>query len=115
MTGEDPRDGDGVVACLITFPDEETAARVARALVEEGLCACVNLLAQVRSIYRWQGAVSDDREVMGIAKTTGARVEALRARVVALHPYEVPEVIALPVVDGHGPYLDWVRSSVAGG
>lgn len=105
---------DAVVACLLTFPDEEVAARVARALVDERLCACVNLLPGVRSIYRWEGAVSDDREVLAIAKTTRVRWEALRRRVVELHPYQVPEVIALPVVAGHAPYLDWVRGSVDG-
>lgn len=114
MNGDDAARARTVVACLITFPDEDTGARVARALVEEGLCACVNLVPRVRSIYRWQGAVSDDHEVLGIAKTTSARFEALRARVVALHPYDVPEVIALPVVAGSEPYLDWVREAVAG-
>lgn len=107
-------DAHDVVACLLTFPDEEVAARIARALVEEQLAACVNLVPGLRSIYRWQGAVQDDREVLGIAKTTRARVEALRRRVVELHPYQVAEVIALPVVAGHLPYLDWVRGAVDG-
>ncbi len=102
-----------VVACLMTFPDEEVAARIASTLVGEGLAACINLTAGVRSIYRWKGAIADDREVLGIAKTTRGRFEAMRRRLVELHPYEVAEVIALEVVAGHGPYLDWVRGEVA--
>lgn len=98
-----------VVVVLVTAPDADTAARLAHTLVEESLAACGNLVPGVRSIYRWQGAVHDDAEVLLVLKTRADRVEALRARLVALHPYEVPEVLALPVLDGHGPYLDWVR------
>src|SRR5262245_23542546 len=104
---------DRAFVCFVTFPDEETARRVARALVEERLAACVNVIGGVRSIYSWKGSVCDDAEVMGVVKTTAARFEALRARVAALHPYEVPEVIALPVEAGHAPYLDWLRASVS--
>ena len=97
-----------VVAVLITAPDEETARRIARALVEERLAACVNLLPGVRSIYRWQGAVEEAAEVLLIAKTHAERVAALAARVRALHPYELPEVVVLPVSDGSDAYLRWV-------
>lgn len=107
-----PASPNPVVACLLSFPDVETAARIGRALVEEGLAACVNLLGGARSIYRWQGALCDEAEVLAIAKTTAERVSQLTARVVALHPYQVPEVLALPVLDGHAPYLDWVRAAV---
>ena len=98
-----------VVVVLCTFPAGELAAQVARTVVEEGLAACVNLVPQVRSIYRWEGATCDDLEQLAVAKTTAAGFEALRARLVALHPYAVPEVLALPVAAGHAPYLDWVR------
>jgi periplasmic divalent cation tolerance protein len=98
---------------LITAPDEDTASGLARGLVEERLAACVNLVPGLRSIYRWQGAIEDEAEWLLIAKTTEARVEALRAHVVAHHPYEVPEVVALPVLAGHAPYLDWVVAQVA--
>lgn len=97
-----------VVAVLITAPEEETARRIARALVEERLAACVNLLPGVRSIYRWQGAVEEATEVLLIAKTHAERVAALAARVRALHPYELPEVVTLPVTDGSEAYLRWV-------
>lgn len=96
----------GVV--LVTCPDAETGARIARALLEERLIACANLLPQVRSLYRWEGKVEDDPEVLLVLKTGGARVEALTERVCALHPYDVPEVIQLPVTAGHAPYLQWV-------
>lgn len=100
------------VVVLSTCPDRERALAIARALVEEGLAACVNVVDGVRSIYRWQGAVHDDAEVLCVAKTTAGRFEALKARLVALHPYEVPEVIALPVSAGHAPYLEWLSGAV---
>ncbi|HEX5064565.1 MAG TPA: divalent-cation tolerance protein CutA [Myxococcota bacterium] len=97
-----------VVALLLTAPDEETGRRIARALVEERLAACVNVLPGVRSIYRWKGAVEEASEVMLVAKTRASRAAALAARVRALHPYELPEVLALPVTDGSQAYLRWV-------
>ena len=102
-----------VVVVLSTFPSSEKAAEIARVLVDERLCACVNLVPAVRSIYRWQGAVHDDAEVLAIVKTTTERVQALRDRLIALHPYELPEVLVLPVTDGHTPYLAWVTGEVA--
>lgn|SRR5262245_51783134 len=99
---------DPVYVVLVTAPDAEVGARIGRALVEEGLAACVNLLPGVRSIYRFEGALHDDAEVLLILKTRAALAAALAARVRALHPYELPEVIALPVAAGSEPYLDWV-------
>jgi periplasmic divalent cation tolerance protein len=101
-----------VVVVVSTFPTAEAAAAAARALVEERLAACVNVVPGVRSIYRWQGAVEDSAEVLAVVKTTRAGYAALAARLVELHPYEVPEVIALPVVDGSARYLEWVAASV---
>lgn len=102
--------------CVIysTAPDADTAARIARTLVDERLAACGNLVPGVRSIYRWQGAVQDEAEVVLILKTRAEQVEALTRRLVELHPYEVPDVVALPVTSGHGPYLDWVRQNSGG-
>lgn len=97
-----------VIVVFSTFPSEDKAADITRTLVSEGLAACANLVPQVRSIYRWQGELCDERETLAILKTTRERFDALRDRLVALHPYEVPEVIALPVEAGHPPYLDWV-------
>ena len=100
-----------VIVVFSTFPSEDKAADIARTLVSEGLAACANLVPPVRSIYRWQGEICDERETLAILKTTRERFDALRDRLVTLHPYEVPEVIALPVEAGHAPYLDWVAAS----
>jgi len=108
----DPADiagGDAVQVVLVTAPDAETGAGLGRALVAERLVACVNLVPRVRSIYRWEGQVEEDEEVLLVLKTRADRLAALRERVVALHPYDVPEVVALPVVGGSDAYLDWVR------
>ncbi|HEX8112024.1 MAG TPA: divalent-cation tolerance protein CutA [Kofleriaceae bacterium] len=96
-----------------TFPDADTAARIARALVEEQLAACVNVVPAVRSIYRWEGNVCDEAETLAVIKTTAERYAALAARITELHPYQVPEVIALPLADGHPPYLAWLADQVA--
>ncbi len=93
---------------LVTTPTPERAAELARALVEERLAACGNVVAGLRSIYRWEGKVQDEAEALLVLKTTRARFEALRDRVLALHPYEVPEVIALPVEAGSARYLAWI-------
>jgi len=104
-----------VMAVLSTAPDSTTASQIAEALVGERLAACVNVVEGVSSIYRWKGAVQRDREVLMVVKTTSDAVERLRSRLVELHPYEVPEVLALAVADGHEPYLDWVRGEVGHG
>ncbi len=105
MSGEDP----GVRVVLVTAPDEACAERLARALVDEKLAACVSIVPGVRSFYRWEGAVQDDAELLLIAKTRAERGPALAARVKELHPYDLPEVLELPAVGGSDAYLDWVR------
>lgn len=105
-----PRDTDARVV-LTTAPDRETAERLGRLLVAERLVACANVVDGITSIYRWEGDVERDPETLVIFKTTGERVDAVVGRVAELHPYDVPEVIALPVVGGHGPYLTWVRDA----
>ena len=102
--------GDFVVV-LVTAGTMDEAAAIGRALVEERLAACGNVVPAVRSIYRWEGKVQDDAEALLILKSARDRFEALRARVLALHPYEVPEVIAFPVEAGHLPYLEWISGS----
>lgn len=97
---------------LVTCPHAQAAATLARTLVEEGLAACGNVLPGLRSIYRWEGETLDEAETLLVLKTTAARFEALRERVVALHPYQVPEVLSLAVDAGHAPYLAWVAGSV---
>jgi periplasmic divalent cation tolerance protein len=95
---------------LVTAPTPERAAEIARALVEERLAACGNVVPAIRSIYRWEGMVQDDQEALLVLKTTRDRFEALRERVVALHPYQVPEVLALEVEAGSAPYLAWIAA-----
>ena len=95
---------------LVTTPSPERAAEIARALVEERLAACGNVVPGLRSIYRWEGEVHDDAEALLVLKTTRGRLEALRERVLALHPYEVPEVIALPIEAGNARYLEWIAA-----
>ena len=99
-----------ILLCLCTCPDATSAQRLAETLVGERLAACVNRLPAIRSTYRWQGAVTTDAEELLLIKTTAARFEALKARLLQLHPYALPELIAVPVEHGHAAYLDWVRA-----
>ena len=101
--------------CISTAPDRATAERIARTLVDERLAACVNLLPGVTSVYRWQGKVETGEEVLMLAKTTAKGLEALTARIAALHPYDVPEVIALDITGGLLAYLEWIAAETAGG
>jgi periplasmic divalent cation tolerance protein len=100
---------------LCTAPDAETAARLGRLAVEGGHAACANLLPGVRSIYRWRGRVEDEAEVLVVFKTTAAAWPGLARMVAGAHPYDVPELIALPLTAGLEPYLRWVRESTAAG
>ena len=100
------------VVVLVTAPDADTAARIARTLVEEKLAACGNVLPGVRSIYRWQGNVEEAQETLLVLKTARARFNEIVDRVRALHPYEVPEVVAVPIEAGFDGYLDWVVGSL---
>lgn len=97
-----------VILVLCTCPDDASAARIARTLVEERFAACVNRIPGIASTYRWKGQVQNDSEVLLLIKSVRERFEALRARIIALHPYELPEVIAVDIGLGHTPYLDWV-------
>ena len=98
------------IVVMVTAPEKE-APGLARALVEERLVACVNLLAGLRSVYWWKAKIEDGPEVLCIMKTRSALFEALRNRVRELHSYEVPEIIALPILAGNEPYLDWIAGS----
>ena len=104
------RDMSHALLVLSTCPDAESAGRIARALVEERLAACVNRLAGVDSTYHWQGKVLEEREVLLVIKTRRERFDALRDRLLELHPHEVPELVALEIPDGYRPYLDWIAA-----
>jgi len=101
------------IVILVTAGSEAEAEAIAKALVEERLAACVNILSPIRSIYRWQGKVADDREWLLAIKTQAERFAAVETKVKALHSYQVPEIIALPIVAGAEGYLRWLRESVA--
>ena len=102
------------VIVLSTFPTDHDPLALARTLVEEQLVACVNILPAMHSVYRWDGKVEQASEHQLVMKTTRERVEALKARLGDLHPYDVPELLVLPVEDGGEPYLRWLAESVAG-
>ena len=102
-----------VVLVLTTFPiDPDEANAFARTLVEERLAACVNVHSAVTSIYRWEGAIEEAVERQLAIKTTTARLEALKARIKELHPYDVPEILVVPIAGGGEEYLRWVMDSV---
>lgn len=101
------RNGECVMLYM-TAANADDAARIGRALVEERLVACVNIIGPIRSIYRWKGEVHDDPEVAFIAKTRAGLVEAATARVRALHSYECPCVVAMPFVGGNPAFLQWI-------
>ena len=101
---------DDALLVLCACPDADSAGRIARTLVEERLAACVNRVPGLVSVYRWQGEIHEDEEVLLLIKTRPERFETLRARIVELHPYDVPEVIALDITAGHAPYLEWLRT-----
>ena|SRR5579875_1831315 len=94
---------------LTNLGDVDNARRIARELVERRLAACVNVLPGVQSVYRWQGAIEEESEITLLIKTTATRYAELEAAIRALHPYQLPEVIAVPIANGLPAYLDWVR------
>ncbi len=100
------------IVILTTCPDEAVASRIARELVESGLAACVSRTGPVHSTYRWQGAIRDEPEVLLVIKSVTARYSELEMRLKSLHPYEVPEIIALRVASGSADYLAWLQGAV---
>lgn len=95
---------------LVTCPPDKAEA-IAQGLVEDRVAACVNVVPALRSVYRWKDGVQKDEEALLLVKTTRDRFDALKQAVLARHPYELPEVIAIPVDRGHAPYIDWVVES----
>ena len=96
------------IVVFMTAPSEEEGARIGRALVDESLTACCNIIPRVRSIYRWKGKVCDEGEVLCIMKTRRSLFGKLKARAAELHSYDVPEVIAVEITDGLDDYLTWI-------
>jgi len=97
------------IVVLVTCGSEEEGLRIGQTLVEERLAACVNLLSPIRSIYRWEGKICDEKEWLLIIKTKKERFEELEKKVKSLHSYSVPEIIGLPIVVGSSSYLQWLK------
>ncbi len=100
------------IVVLSTCASPEEAEKIARALVEKKLAACVNILPAVRSIYRWKNAIEDDQETLLLIKSSRALFNELRSEIERLHSYEVPEAIAIPIVDGLERYLEWMAGAL---
>jgi periplasmic divalent cation tolerance protein len=102
---------DEVVLAFSTFPDVETARRIARELVTENFAACANVIPKVESIYRWQGKIEQGDETLVLFKTTAARFAAFEEKLKSLHPYDVPEIISCKIEAGLPDYLRWVTEN----
>lgn len=104
---------DSRLVVLSTAPNDEVAAQLAATLVGDRLAACVNVVGGLRSFYWWEGQVQNDDEVLMIIKTDAAHLEQLTERLVSEHPYECPEVVALPIAGGYEGYLSWLSESLS--
>mmetsp|Transcript_34117 Transcript_34117/g.65173 ORF Transcript_34117/g.65173 Transcript_34117/m.65173 type:complete len:169 (-) Transcript_34117:101-607(-) len=102
------------VAVYVTVPDKDTGKKVATALIESKLAACVNMIPGVESMYWWQGKVETDQELLLMIKSRASLVDQISAKVQAVHPYDTPEVIAVPITEGSAPYMKWlIESTIA--
>ena len=115
MSWTDRTDRVDAIVVLTTVGSEERALTIARALIEDRLAACVNVLPEMTSVYRWEEAVQEDRERQLIIKTTRQALDAVRERVHALHGYDLPEFLVLPIASGSERYLRWIDESVPRG
>jgi len=104
---EDPMEA---IVVYITAPNEEEAANIGWALVESRLAACVNITGGIRSIYTWQENIADETEVMLVVKTRRDLFSALKAKVLEMHSYSVPEIIAIPIIEGSEDYMNWLKA-----
>ncbi|HEY5930375.1 MAG TPA: divalent-cation tolerance protein CutA [Burkholderiales bacterium] len=103
----------GFIVVLTNLPDRESALKLANSIVEQRLAACVNVLSECTSVYRWQGRIEQASEVPVVIKTAAVSFARLEAAIRAVHPYELPEIISVPVVAGLAPYLDWIAAETA--
>jgi len=102
----------GEIIVLVTSANGDEASKIAEALVRERLAACVNIISDVESVYRWEGKVARDREMLLVIKTTADRYSEIEQRIHKLHSYSTPEVVAIPIQQGSANYLTWLRESV---
>jgi len=103
-----------VVLLYVTAGSPEEALRIGKTLVEERLCACVNVFPEMRSVYWWEGKVQEDREAVFVVKTRRTLVDKVRERILALHSYTCPCILELPVEGGHQPFLEWILKETWG-
>jgi periplasmic divalent cation tolerance protein len=104
----------GAIAVFMTAGSQDEANSIANSIVESGAAACVQILSQMESVYRWKDKIEREREVLLIAKTTMDRFDDLKRQVLAIHSYETPEIVALPITAASSDYLDWLKRSVGG-
>ena len=97
---------------LCTVPDEKTAGQIADALVSEKLAACINIIPSIMSVYRWNDAIEHDQELLLLIKTSASVWPLLEARILELHPYELPEIIAVPIQTGQTDYIKWITNNL---
>jgi periplasmic divalent cation tolerance protein len=102
------------IVVFITAPSNEEAGQLAEMLVSKRLAACVQIMREMNSVFRWQGKIEWQREVLLIAKTLASKFEEIEREVIKLHSYETPEIVAFPLTDGSRPYLEWLTTSVKG-
>ena len=100
-----------IALLYVTTPSREVAQSIAHILVEEKLAACVNILGDIQSIYRWEGKIETGAEVALLVKTTAQRVDAVISRITALHPHECPAILQLPIEGGFAPFMDWIKAN----
>jgi periplasmic divalent cation tolerance protein len=111
MSDPGPGNEGTEIVVFITTSSEDEAVKIARSLVESRLAACVNISKDIRSIYSWQGNIEDDQEVLMVVKTRSKLFDALSIKVREVHSYDVPEIIALPIVKGSSDYLNWIKEA----
>lgn len=102
-----------MLICFCNCPDQTSAKIIAKALVEEHLAACVNMVGGINSFYCWQEKLCEEAETLLIIKTRATMFETMKARLLELHPYQVPEIIGVPIAHGHAPYLAWIEQNTA--
>ena len=103
---------DGAIIVLCSCPNQEIAEQIASSLVEQHLAACVNIIPGVQSVYRWQGKIERDDELLLVSKTTASKFDQISTYIAELHPYELPEVIAVSIERGISEYLQWIEEQV---
>lgn len=102
--------GNRPITVLTTFPDQDSAQKFAHAIIHSNLAACVNLIKGVESVYKWEGEIHTDSETMLIIKSNHNQFESVKALLLEIHPYDLPECVMLEISDGHQPYLDWLTA-----